>query len=167
MKRLKGGRATSSSPGTAKDARKVALELLGDALDRRRPLDQAIAAHSEFALLEPRDRAHARLMVTTTLRRLGQIDAVLARLIERPLPARARQVVHILRLGAAQLLFLQTPAHAAVDASVGLAQGQALAGFRGLINAVLRRIAQDGSALLPNENAGRLNTPDWLWQRWV
>jgi 16S rRNA (cytosine967-C5)-methyltransferase len=148
-------------------ARRIALDLLGQALDRRRPLDQAIASHEEFPLLDLRDRAFARLLVTTTLRRLGQIDAVIARSLQRPLPARARRAFHILRLGAAQLLFLDTPAHAAVDASVALAQGPALAGYRGLVNAVLHRIARDGPAQVAAQDAGPLNAPDWLWARWL
>jgi 16S rRNA (cytosine967-C5)-methyltransferase len=109
------------------------------------------------------DRGHARLLVATTLRRLGQIDTALDTLLRaRPKPLR---VMNLLRLGAAQLLFLLTPAHAAVAESVALATGRA-AFARGLVNAVLRRLAREGAALIAAQDAPRLNTPDWLWQAW-
>src|SRR6185437_15058077 len=38
--------------------------------------------------------------------------------------------------------------------------------FKPLINAVLRRIARDGEGVRAGLDAPRLNTPDWLWQRW-
>ena len=148
------------------DARQVAFEILCEALDRRGPLDQAIAAHEGFPRLEPRDRAFARNLLSTSLRRLGQIDAILARCLSHDLPPRGRAVLQALRLGAAQLLFLGTPAHAAVDGSVRLAETRALSSYKGLVNAVLRRIAREGTALLAEQDAPRLNTPDWLWRSW-
>ncbi len=145
----------------------MAYEILGAVLDRRRPLDGAIASHPSFPLLEPRDRAFARNLMATTLRRLGQIDAVIGRFLSHELPSRARPVFHALRLGTAQLLFLGTPPHAAVDGSVRLIEPPAMASFRGLVNAVLRRVSREGPALLAEQDAPRLNTPDWLWQSWT
>ncbi len=147
------------------DARAVALDLLGAVLHRRIALDEALAAHAGLARLDPRDRAFARLLVATTLRRLGQIDALIAGRLERPLPPRATKVHDVLRLAVAQLVFLGTPAHAAVDRAVA-ALGGRLAPFRGLANAVLRRIARDGAAEAARQDAALLNTPDWLWESW-
>jgi 16S rRNA (cytosine967-C5)-methyltransferase len=144
-------------------ARLIALDVLDRVLGEARPLDETFAGHSQLALLEPRDRAFARLLVTTALRRLGQIDALLDQFMRvRP---KAIRVHNLLRLGAAQLLFLDTPAHAAVAETVALASGPH--GYaRGLINAVLRRIAREGKAHLAGQHAARLNTPDWLWGSW-
>ena len=65
-----------------------------------------------------RDRAFARLLVTTVLRRLGQIDHTALPLLRyRP---KELTVTNLLRLGAAQLLFLSTPPHAAVAETVRL-----------------------------------------------
>ena len=105
-------------------------------------------------------------MLLTTLRRLGQIDAFLAGLMDRPLPARRGPVRDVLRLGIAQLAFLETPAHAAVASTVALAQGQRLAPYRGLVNAVLRRASREHGAIAALD-AARLNSPDWLWQSWT
>jgi len=105
-------------------ARNVALELLGAVLRRKRPLDDAIDDNPAMQLLSGRDRAFARLLVATALRRLGQIDALIASCLSTPLAPRAAAVHDILRLGVAQLLFLRTPPHAAVATSVDLAHGR-------------------------------------------
>jgi 16S rRNA (cytosine967-C5)-methyltransferase len=161
---------TSSPPkqatGGAVSAREIALGLLGDVLQRRHGLDEALERHRDLTRLEPRDRGFARMTVATALRRLGQIDAAIAVCLDKPLTPKAKAVQDILRVGAAQLLFLETPAHAAVAETVDLATGR-LDSYRGLINAVLRRLAREGKDLLAAQDAARLNTPDWLWQSWT
>jgi 16S rRNA (cytosine967-C5)-methyltransferase len=148
-------------------SRRVALDVLVACLDKGQPLDDALAQHPGFAGLAPRDRAFVRLLLATTLRRLGEIDQVLAEMIERPLDGANAPARTILRLGAAQLLFLGTPAHAAVDTSVRMVEGLGLAHLKGLVNAVLRRLAREGAALLGDRDPARLNTPRWLWDGWA
>ena len=116
--------------------------------------------------LPSRDRAFARLLVATVLRRLGQIDALIAGCLNTPLAPRAAPVHDILRLGVAQLLFLRTPPHAAVATSVDIAQGCGFVSHKGLVNAVLRRLSVEGVERVGQQDAPRLNTPDWLWQSW-
>jgi 16S rRNA (cytosine967-C5)-methyltransferase len=149
----------------APDARAIAAAVIGAILRRARTLEQALDEAPQLSQLDTRDAAHARLLTITTLRRLGQIDAFLTRLMEHPLPESRGAVHNLLRLGVCQLAFLETPAHAAVDRMVALATGQRLAPYRGLVNAVLRRAAREISAMR-DMDAPRLNTPDWLWQSW-
>jgi 16S rRNA (cytosine967-C5)-methyltransferase len=152
----------------AATARSIALELLQAVFDRRRPLDDAIEAHDAFRKLEPRDRAFARLLAVTTLRRVGQIDGIIDRCLNQPLTSRASTVRQVLRLGTCQLLYLETRAHAAVDATVGMLDGRVgEAGFKGLVNAVLRRIDRERAALLAAVSEPSLNVPAWLWQSWL
>jgi 16S rRNA (cytosine967-C5)-methyltransferase len=147
-------------------ARDVALELIGAVLRRKRPLDDAIEDNRAMHELSGRDRAFARLLVATVLRRLGQIDALVADCLNMPLAPRAALVHDILRLGAGQLLFLRTPPHAAVATSVDLAQSHGFASHKGLVNAVLRRLSVEGPGRVGEQDAPRLNTPDWLWRAW-
>ena len=154
--------STSSPPA---GARAAATHALGAVLRRGRTLEQALAAAPNLAELDTRDAAFARLLLLTTLRRLGQIDAFLAGLMDHPLPPRRGPVQDLLRLGVCQLAFLETPAHAAVASTVALAGGQRLRPYRGLVNAVLRRAARERDAIA-DLDAPRLNTPDWLWQSW-
>src|SRR5690242_8120139 len=147
-------------------ARHVALDLIAAVLRRKRPLDDAIEDSPAMHQLPSRDRAFARLLVATVLRRLGQIDALIAGCLNTPLAPRAAPVHDILRLGVAQLLFLRTPPHAAVATSVDIAQGCGFVSHKGLVNAVLRRLSVEGVERVGQQDAPRLNTPDWLWQSW-
>ena len=151
----------------ASTARQVALDLLGAVLGRERPLDEVIDDNPAMAQLSLRDRAFARLLVATVLRRLGQIDALIAACLANPLPQRAAGVHDILRLGIAQLLFLHTPPHAAVATSVDLAQGRGYLAHKGLVNAVLRRLSVEGPDRIATQDAALLNTPAWLWESWT
>ena len=149
------------------DPRTTALDLLAAVLVDKRLLDEALDSSPTLSRLEDRDRAFARLLVATVLRRLGQLDDVIGRCLDKGLPNKARRARDVLRLGAAQLLFLNTPPHAAIATSVDLVKGTPLAGFSGLINAVLRRLDREGRDWVAAQDAGRLNTPDWMWQGWV
>jgi 16S rRNA (cytosine967-C5)-methyltransferase len=157
----------TQAPG--QQSRKVALDCLSQVLRRKRPLDHAAADAFGAASLAPRDAGFARAIVSTSLRRFGQLQALIAKFVPKaPLPHKAGPTLEILIAGAAELLFLDVAPHAAVDAANRLAQGDAKAvHFRPLINAVLRRVAQEGAAVLAKQDAARLNTPDWLWARWV
>ena len=148
-------------------SRQAALEILVSCLDKGQPLDEALARHAGFAGLDPRDRAFVRLLLATTLRRLGEIDTVLGALVAKPLEGPNAAGRQVLRLGAAQLLFLGTAPHAAVDTSVRLIEDAHLPHLKGLANAVLRRISREGLAILGDGNPARLNTPQWLWQSWA
>jgi 16S rRNA (cytosine967-C5)-methyltransferase len=149
------------------NARGVALDLIGAILRRKRSLDDAIEDNAAMHLLSGRDRAFARLLVATALRRLGQIDALIADCLNTPLAPRAMPVHDILRLGVTQLLFLRTPPHAAVATSVDLAHSRGFLSHKGLVNAVLRRLSVEGAARVETQDAPFLNTPDWLWRSWL
>jgi 16S rRNA (cytosine967-C5)-methyltransferase len=159
--------SAGDSPGFA--ARRIAADLLDGVLRRRRPLDEQFddqAARPDFAALDDRDRALVRALVTTVLRRLGTLRHLLGQRLA--FPAGAPRVETALLLGAAQVLWLQVPDHAAVDLAVRLAQADRRAArYAGLVNAVLRRLAREGAQALAAIDAGALDTPDWLMARWM
>ena len=152
--------------GPARDPRAVAFQLLAQVLDRRRTLDEALAESKGFAALAARDRALVRRLLATLLRRLGQVDDLIKTCLNRPLKRGHGDVRNLLRLGAVQLAFLDTPAHAAVSTTLNLATTPRLAGHKGLINALLRRIDREGAESIAKQDAARLNTPRWLWRSW-
>lgn len=154
------------SRSASADPRTVALDLLHAILTDKRLLDRVLEAEKRLVPMAERDRAFVRLMVATTLRRLGQIDDIIGRCLDK-LPAKAGRVRDVLRLGTCQLLFLGTPPHAAVATSVELLKHGPLAGFAKLVNAVLRRLDREGRDWVAAQDAGRLNTPAWLWESWV
>ena len=156
------------TPSDISGARSIALDLLEDIFKRKRPLEEAFAHKKGLEKLAERDRQFVRLLTTTTLRHLGEIDHAIGQFLEKPLPPRASMAKDILRLGAAQSLFLNTPAYAVVDSMVSLAgQRPDSRGFKSLINAVLRKISTGKDHLLQNQPQGAISLPDWLWQSWI
>ncbi len=146
-------------------ARIAAAELLA-AIEKGRALEDALDSTESFERLEGRERGFARAIVMATLRRQGGIDAVLARFLERPLPDTAYLARALLRSGAAQLLVMDTPPHAAVGETVQAANNMTGArGFAKLMNAVLRRVAAEGAAILAKQAPGA-DLPAWLYTRW-
>ena len=153
-------------PGLA--ARRIAADVLDGVLRRRIALDEQLsgkAAHPGLVRLAERDRALTGRLAATVLRRLGSLRLRLRGFLERGFPADAPRAETILLLGAAQILWLEVPDHAAVDLSVRLAQADRRAArYAGLINAVLRRVAQSKTA--PADDP-LVDTPDWLLARWT
>lgn len=152
--------ATTTQKKPTRSARAQAHDLLYDIMGDRWTLDEAVA-RAPLTGAEA-DQRFTMLLVRTTLQHLGQLDAVLTPYLEKPLPPKRLAITNALRLGAAQLLLLGTPAHAAVNETVRLVKNTKDAGFSGLVNAVLQKMARDQPALpKPIENL-----PAWLRTRW-
>jgi 16S rRNA (cytosine967-C5)-methyltransferase len=151
-------------------ARRAAASLLDAVLQKQQPLDDVLGRDRGGVPydLPTRDRALARAIVGTSLRRKGQIDCVLKTFLEKGLPGRAGTLYPILLSGAAQILFMNVPPHAAIDLAVRLAQWDPRAKrYDKLVNAVLRRVSEKGAGIADSLDPARINTPDWLWERWV
>lgn len=152
----------ADSPGLA--SRRAALALLARVRGGTM-LDDALATSRSLDALESApDRAFTRHLVTTVLRRRNSLDELYDQFLERPLKPAQAELRDLLRLAAAQIAILKTPAHAAASTSVELAkERRETAGFSGLVNALCRRLAD-----LPEDAADRLplrtDTPGWLWR---
>src|SRR5580658_10108478 len=153
-------------PGMA--ARVAAARAVAEALTLARPLEERLAADLTLRPgLDPRDRALARSIATVALRRLGTIRKALARRMEKGMPKRGGALEWTLIVAAAQILFLDTPDHAAVDLAVKATRADpASAPFAALANAVLRAVARDREAILASSDPLDDDTPDWLAARW-
>jgi 16S rRNA (cytosine967-C5)-methyltransferase len=156
-------------PGLA--ARRIAADILDGVLRRHRTLDDQLdgpAAHPGLKTLADRDRALMRRLVGTILRRLGTLNQFLSRLLDRGIPTDAPRAQTALLIGAAQILWMDVPDHAAVDLSVRLVQSDRRAAkYAGLVNAVLRRCAREGASLLEELSSQALDVPAWLFARWT
>jgi 16S rRNA (cytosine967-C5)-methyltransferase len=154
-------------PGLA--ARRIAADILDGVLRRRIALDEQLSgkgSHPGLPVLADRDRALMRRLTATVLRRLGTLRHILGGFLEKGFPADAPRAETVLLLGAAQILWLDVPDHAAVDLSVRLAQADRRAGrYAGLVNAVLRRVAQNRATFALDDTVR--DTPEWLLQRWT
>jgi 16S rRNA (cytosine967-C5)-methyltransferase len=150
-------------------ARQAAVYCLSAIFDRGHGLDEAFDwASGKAGDLEPRDRALARLIVLTVLRRKGELAAVVSSFLEKPLPADSGRLWSILLSAAAQLLLLDTPPHAAISLAVDQCRDDRKAHrFDRLTNAVLRRVSTSGREVLTGVDPISANIPPWLLSRWV
>jgi 16S rRNA (cytosine967-C5)-methyltransferase len=159
----------SEVPGLA--ARRIAADILDGVLHKHRTLDDQLdgaGAHPGLKTLADRDRALMRRLVATILRRLGTLGHVLSRLLNRGIPTDAPRAQSALLIGAAQILWMDVPDHAAVDLSVRLVQSDRRAAkYAGLVNAVLRRCAREGQPLIDEVKSQTLDIPPWLLARWI
>jgi 16S rRNA (cytosine967-C5)-methyltransferase len=157
--------------GVGLPARRAAVSLLSAVLRDRQPLDDALInspASREMVSMAERDRGLARAIASTALRHKGQLDAALDTFIDKKLPKRSGILREILLSAACQLLFLNIPAHAVIDLAVRQAkQDRNARHFDRLANAVLRRVSEQGREILKGQDAPRMNTPEWLWTRWL
>lgn len=148
------------------EARKASLLLLEDVLQRKQALDHVLASQDAFKVLPQRDRGFVRMLVTTCLRRMGQIDDLIERAMERETP-RNMTLQNILRIGVTQILFMDVADHAAVDTSVRLAEAQGMDKQKAFVNGVLRTITREGMGWKHKQDETRLNTPEWLLKLWI
>jgi 16S rRNA (cytosine967-C5)-methyltransferase len=159
----------TEAPGLA--ARRIAADILDGVLHKHRTLDEQLdgaAAHPGLKNLSDRDRALMRRLVATILRRLGTLGHILSRLLDRGVPTDAPRAQSALLIGAAQILWMDVPDHAAVDLSVRLVQlDRRAAKYAGLVNAVLRRCAREGQPLINEVKSQMLDVPPWLMARWI
>lgn len=137
-----------------KTAREIALQALLriESGERSGPVLASMLADSE---LDRRDRAFVTNLVQGITRMQRACDHLIDQHLKRAADAEVRQV---LRMGAYQLVWLKTPPHAAVDATVGVAPPKA----RGFVNAILRRIAEAGPPKRWPSSAVGLSYPDWI-----
>ncbi len=156
------------------NARGVALEVLLRTEQGGAWADRALTAEAAKAQLDGRDRGFAAQLAAGTIKAQRLLDAMVHALGARDPAALDAETRSIVRLGAYQLVLLdRVPPHAAVSTSVDLAIARRGKGGGGLVNALLRRVAEGGRAwidALPDatlqEAALRRSYPDWIAETW-
>jgi len=148
-------------------ARRAALRALEKVLAQKKMLDSVLVEEGYFQDLPGRDRPFVRMMVSTVLRRKGQLDDLIARASDKGDTPRPESLRWILYLGITQILFMDVANHAAVDTSVTLTAEAGLEGKKGFVNAILRRMTNEGQKWLDAQDAAALNVPAWLYQQWT
>lgn len=160
-------RGKDLKPGLA--ARQAAARLLSAVTESRASLDGLLdpaGGNPAFTGLGDQDRLLVRAILLSALRHLQVIDAFIDRLVDNPLPEGAKALRQVLRVGAAQILYLDVPDRAAVDLAVTQADSDPRnRRFSGLVNALLRRMGREKQTLLPEIAAATPDFPDWFESR--
>ncbi|MDE4173867.1 RsmB/NOP family class I SAM-dependent RNA methyltransferase [Phaeobacter sp. PT47_59] len=137
-------------------ARKSAIYLLDQVLGEGRLLAECYAAGA-LERLAPEERARAQRLAVETLRSLERADRVLQKHLKKTPPL---TVMNALRLGTVELCS-GGAAHGVVNAMVTIVSKHRRHGqLKGMVNAVLRRVAEKGPAEWAKLRTPRL--PNWL-----
>jgi len=159
----------TNSTGT-KSSRTVAVRTLMAVTLKSRPFDIALDEMTREAKLDPRDRAFSFNLVMLSLRQLGALRYVIDALLDRGLPRNATWTEAALVTGLAQILFMRTADHAAVNETVDMIKGLGgkEKGFAGLVNAILRKAIRKRDEILKDlAGAPERNLPRWLRESWT
>jgi len=117
-----------------------------------------IIGAGQLARLAPDDRARAQRLAVQTLRGLDRADRMLKPFLQKRTPLSVRNA---LRLGTVEIWVGQEAAHGVVNAYVEIiGRNPKTAGAKGLVNAVLRKIAAERPGAWDRLPVPRL--PDWL-----
>ncbi len=158
-----------------KNARQIAFEALlkihRDSAYSNLAVDVAL---KENAHLDDRDKAFVSNIVYGTLDRLILIDYNLSLYLNQPVKKLKPELHTILRMGVYQLLFMdKVPSRAAVNESVNLAKMNKSSFAASLVNAVLRRVADNGVRLpdcapdSPEYLSIKYSCPEWILSMWI
>jgi 16S rRNA (cytosine967-C5)-methyltransferase len=156
----------------ASAARTVAHKVLVRVFEEGAYADRAFP--SEAAGLEPRDRAFAQRIAYGAIQRVRTLDHGLQAIGGRAVSELDVPVRAALRLGAYELAFMDAvPPRATVNEAVELVRAAGASRATGLVNAVLRRVAEQIRPLLDalpesaaQEAALRHSYPDWIAETW-
>ncbi len=124
----------------------VLMDLEQSPIRLEKLLDQELGRDGQSA---SRDRAMTVNLVYTVLRHRLWLDHLLSKFVSRPLDKLDLPVLTVLRIGAAELIRLRTPDHAAVHAAVELAKATPAKRAQGLVNGVLRALTRGWRQVKP------------------
>ena len=128
-----------------------------------------LALKEAASSVESKDVPYLYALVNETIARASYLDFVFSHFCKR----QKRAVRNLLRMAGTDLLYLDTPAHAAIDEAVKLCRAIGKKDSCGLVNAVLRRLDRERDALppLPEEPTERLSilygVPAFLVSEWI
>ena len=155
----------SAVPVPGLPARQAAARLLSAVVDKKTSLDGLTDnehGHPQYLALEMRDRMLVRAILGAALRHRADIERILERYLDRPLPQNALSLRHLLHVAAAQVLYLDVPDHAAIDLAVTAAKSDPRnQRFSGLVNAILRKLARNADKERAQSPATE-NIPAWF-----
>ena len=145
-------------------ARKISLELLNDILKSNKPFEQIISSSEKFNNLEIKNKKFCRLIITTVLRKFGQIDFVLNKFTKKG-SIKQNIFKNIIRIGIAEILFIKSAKYAAINEAVELTKLKVSKNLSKLTNGVLRNIDRENEELII-QLSDELSYPSWLVQGW-
>lgn len=145
--------------------RSLSAQLIERVVDKGESLNTVLPAAQKK--ITDKDAALVQEICFGVLRTLPQLEALIGKLMERPLTGKQRTLHFLIMVGLYQLLYTRVPAHAALAETVAGAEVLKRANLKGLINGVLRQFQRRQEELLASIEDGpqRHLHPGWLLNR--
>lgn len=156
--------ANSPQPNSAQSSRYIALKMCLNVIENGRSLSQVLPEGlAQFD--DRRERAFTQNLVLGTLRWQARLEAIRAHLLQKPLKTKDEDVNQLILLGLYQILYMDTPEHAAVSETVAVTQRLKKPWAKSLVNGVLRTFLRDKQAIceaVDVKPAHKYAHPQWL-----
>ncbi|MDU6389064.1 MULTISPECIES: 16S rRNA (cytosine(967)-C(5))-methyltransferase RsmB [unclassified Pantoea] len=145
--------------------RSLAAQLIERVIDKGESLSAVLPAAQKK--VGDKDGALLQELCFGVLRTLPQLEALIGKLMARPLSGKQRVLHYLIMVGIYQLLYTRVPAHAALAETVAGAEVLKRANLKGLINGVLRQFQRQQVELIAEVDHApqRYLHPGWLLQR--
>lgn len=141
-------------------ALKICLTVIEDGRSLSQTLPEGLAQFSDR-----RERSFTQNLVLGTLRWQERLAAIRAHLLNKPMKAKDEDVNQLILLGLYQILYMDTPEHAAVSETVGVTKSLKKPWAKGLINGLLRRFLREKETICQEVDlkpAYRYSHPQWM-----
>lgn len=143
-------------------ARETAVTVICSVLQHGKSLTEALELSEN---LEARERAFSRELCYGTLRWYERLEAILKRLLKKPFKAKDLDITVLALVGLYQLIYLNTPDHAAVSETVKLCRNSKKSWAKGVLNGLLRNFLRNRESLeqaVDTQITQRFSHPEWL-----
>ncbi|ERK05532.1 Ribosomal RNA small subunit methyltransferase B [Pantoea sp. AS-PWVM4] len=145
--------------------RSLAAQLIERVVDKGESLSAILPGAQKN--LSDKDGALLQELCFGVMRTLPQLEALIGKLMERPLTGKQRVLHYLIMVGLYQLLYTRVPPHAALAETVAGAEELKRANLKGLLNGVLRQFQRQQETLVAEVDQGtqRYLHPGWLLKR--
>lgn len=157
----------SAKANKALNPRLIALRICLAVIQNGRSLSQTLTEQLTPDL-ERRDRGFAQNLALGTLRWQLRLEAIREQLLAKPLRDKDEDINQLILLGLFQLLYLDTPQHAAVSETVALTANLKKPWAKALLNGILRNFIRDADticAAVDVKPAHAYSHPQWLTKK--
>lgn len=145
--------------------RSLAARLIEQVVDKGQSLSAILPAAQKS--LNDKDSALLQELCFGVVRTLPQLDALIGKLMDRPMTGKQRTIHYLLMVGIYQMLYTRIPAHAILAETVEGAVVLKKQSLKGLVNGVLRQFQRRQTELTESLEGQSVNLwhPSWLLKR--
>lgn len=158
---------TPPSKASGVSSRVAAARVLAAVFEQKLTLDEALDKIGAKQRLSDQDRRLVHAISGFVFRNLKTIDRAILTVMNRKRAASPVLLHQLLRVGVAQILYMDVAVHGAVHATVSAAGSLHLGRQKSLVNAVLRSVQRQMDTWTTSGESALRMLPEWLQTRWI